>query len=93
MPRVNFTYALKRFYPDLESFEISASTVYEVVQGLDQKYPGLKDYLIDEQGRLRQHVNIFIGDKLIRDKQGLSDTISDNDEVFIMQALSGGIES
>jgi molybdopterin converting factor small subunit len=90
MPRVNFTFALKRFYPDLESFEVSASTVFDVIKGLDHKYPGLKDYLVDEQGRLRQHVNIFIGDKLIKDKERLTDHLSENDEVFIMQALSGG---
>lgn len=90
MPKVNFTYALKRFYPDLESVEIVAENVSEVVQHLNQRYPGLRDYLVDEQGRLRQHVNIFVGDKLIKDKEKLSDRVSEADEVFIMQALSGG---
>jgi len=90
MPKVNFTYALKRFYPDLVSQQISASTVQEVVQILNDHYPGLKDYLVDEQGRLRKHVNIFVGNKLIQDKIDLSDPVEQNDEVFIMQALSGG---
>ena len=90
MPKVNFTYALKRFYPDLESMVIEAQNVSEVLKNLNQKYPGLKDYLVDEQGRLRQHVNIFIGDRLIRDKEKLTDTVKEEDEVFIMQALSGG---
>ncbi|GJM28362.1 MAG: molybdopterin synthase sulfur carrier subunit [Cyclobacteriaceae bacterium] len=90
MPLVNFTYALKRFYPDLKSVNITASNIAELVQGLDKLYPGLKDYLVDEQGRLRQHVNIFNNGKLIKDKQKLSDTVADGDEVFIMQALSGG---
>ncbi|TDI71795.1 MAG: molybdenum cofactor biosynthesis protein MoaD [Bacteroidetes bacterium] len=90
MPRINFTQALKRFYPDLEEVDISAENVAEVIQNLNQRYPGLKDYLLDEQGRLRQHVNIFIGNKLIKDKEKLSDKVSEKDEVFIMQALSGG---
>ena len=90
MAKVNFTYALKRFYPELESMEISASNVAEVLTNLNQQFPGLRDYLVDEQGRLRQHVNIFIGDKLIKDKERLSDQVTDQDEVFIMQALSGG---
>ena len=90
MPRVNFTYALKRFYPSLEPQHISATSVAEVVTKLNSDYPGLKDYLVDEQGRLRKHVNIFIGNKLIRDKQELSDPVGEDDEVFIMQALSGG---
>lgn len=90
MPLINFTYALKRFYPDLEKLEIAAGNISEVIQNLNQRYPGLKDYLLDEQGRLRQHVNIFIGDKLIQDKEKLTDVVSEKDEVFIMQALSGG---
>ena len=69
---------------------MAASSVSEIVKGLDQQYPGLKDYLVDEQGRLRQHVNIFIGDKLIKDKEKLTDHVTDTDEIFIMQALSGG---
>jgi molybdopterin converting factor small subunit len=90
MAKVNFTYALRRFYPDLESVNIAARDIAEVVSGLNSYYPGLKDYLVDEQGRLRQHVNIFIGEKLIKDKERLSDLVTDKDEVFIMQALSGG---
>ena len=90
MPKINFTYALKRFYPDLEQLDITAANVSEVIQNLDQRYPGIRDYLLDEQGRLRQHVNIFIGDRLIRDKEQLSDLVTENDQVFIMQALSGG---
>ena len=90
MPKINFTQALKRFYPDLKRLEINATDVSEVVQNLEKHYPGLRDYLVDEQGRLRQHVNIFIGDKLIRDKEKLTDPVTSNDEVFIMQALSGG---
>jgi len=90
MPKINFTNALKRFYPDLEKLDIAAGNVSEVLQHLDQRYPGLKDYLLDEQGRLRKHVNIFIGDRLIKDKENLSDPVTDQDEVFIMQALSGG---
>lgn len=91
MPTVNFTYALKRFYPDLASMEIEAQNVADVLENLNQHYPGLKDYLVDEQGRLRQHVNIFIGDKLIKDKLKLTDPVAEGDEVFIMQALSGGL--
>ncbi len=90
MPRVNFTYALKRFYPKLESVDIVAGTVAEVLISLDQQFPGIRDYLVDDQGRLRQHVNIFIGDKLIKDKKHLTDQVSDSDQLFIMQALSGG---
>jgi molybdopterin converting factor small subunit len=70
--------------------EVQAQNVADVLHSLNQRYPGIKDYLVDEQGRLRQHVNIFIGDKLIKDKLKLTDPVAEGDEVFIMQALSGG---
>lgn len=91
MPQLKFTHHLKRFFPDLEQhIRVEGSTVAEVVANLDQRYPGLAAYLIDERGALRKHVNIFIGEDLIEDRKALQDTVQDNDQVFIFQALSGG---
>lgn len=90
MPTVNFTYALKRFYPDLDTIEIKASDVKTVVQTIDQTYPGIKNYLLDDQGSLRKHVNIFVDGTLISDRTTLLDQLKPDSEVYIMQALSGG---
>ncbi len=90
MPIVKFTNALKRFYPDLKPVEIHADTVVEILEKLDVLYPRLSTYIVDEQGALRKHVNIFIGNNLINDKINLSDKVNHTDEVYIMQALSGG---
>ncbi len=90
MATINFTSALKRFFPGLKSLEIPGGTVSEVVEKLEQEYPGLTGYILDEQGKLRQHVNIFIGEELIQDKETLQDKLSPQDQVFILQALSGG---
>ena len=90
MVRVNFTQALKRFYPDLEPFEVDCDNVSELVQVMDERYPGIRNYIVDEQGHLRKHVNIFVQQKLISDRIKLQDQLAPNDEVYIMQALSGG---
>jgi molybdopterin synthase sulfur carrier subunit len=90
MARVKFTRSLNRFFPDLCEADIDGSTVAEIVAGLDERWAGLADYIVDEQGRLRPHVNIFIGDELIYDKQTLSDPVDDTTRVYIFQALSGG---
>lgn len=90
MAQVKFTQALRRFYPDLKTLTMEGDTVYEIVHGLEEQYPGLKDYIIDEHGQLRKHVNIFIQNTLIKDRKNLQDKISENDQVYIMQALSGG---
>ncbi len=90
MARVKFTPNLKRFFPDLCECSIDAATVAEIVRAADARWRGLGDYIIDEQGALRQHVNIFVGDELIRDKQTLSDSVAADTKITIMQALSGG---
>lgn len=90
MPIIKFTANLKRFYPELSEIEIDSLDLNEILDKLEAKFKGLKDYVVDEQGQLRKHVNIFIGDELIRDRIKLSDSINPNDEIYIMQALSGG---
>jgi len=90
MPRVKFTSHLRRFFPDLDEVTIEAGTIAEVVAALDRRHPGLADYLVDEHGSLRKHVNIFIGESLVADRKGLRDPVGSGDEVYVMQALSGG---
>ncbi len=90
MPKVSFTAALTRFFPDLQPEDFSGASVAEVLASIDSAYPGLKDYLVDDRGCLRKHINIFIGDELVRDRTGLTDPLSDQDELLIFQALSGG---
>lgn len=90
MARVKFTPNLKRFFPDLSELEVEATTVAEALAAADARWRGLGDYIIDEQGALRKHVNIFIGDELLRDKRRLTDTVSADTRIYIMQALSGG---
>ncbi|HEX9922160.1 MAG TPA: MoaD/ThiS family protein [Anaerolineae bacterium] len=90
MPYVKFTSHLRRFFPDLGEGDVAGRTVAEVVEALDEHYPGLAGYLVDERGALRRHVNIFVGNQLIRDREQLQDPVAADDKVFIFQALSGG---
>lgn len=90
MAKINFTSALKRFYPTLEPIEVQANSIAEILTLLEKKHIGLTDFLIDEQGALRQHINIFIGDKMLTDRDKLTDRVGENDEILIFQALSGG---
>ena len=90
MATINFTSALKRFYPDLKPVQINASTISEVLNGLNQHYPHLSDFLLDEHGALRQHINVFIGDTMISDRETLMDKVGEKEEILIFQALSGG---
>lgn len=90
MATINFTQALKRFYPQLKTLEIPADNIQEVIYAIEKSYPGIENYLIDDQRALRKHVNIFVDGTLIKDREQLTDTLTSNSEVYIMQALSGG---
>jgi hypothetical protein len=92
MAHVTLTSHLFAFFPQLEGqeLEVEASTVAEVVQGLEEIAPGFAFYVCDERGRLRRHVNIFLGSERVSDTRTLSDPVDGDTRVFIMQALSGG---
>jgi molybdopterin converting factor small subunit len=92
MVTVHLTRHLYSFFPHLEGKDIAveASTVADVVRALEALAPGIGFYICDERGRLRQHVNVFVDKQMIRDRSGLSDAVGADDEVHILQALSGG---
>ena len=90
MVLVKFTYALKRFFPKLTDTESGGKTLRAVIDEIEARYPGVTRYVLDDQGRLRQHVNIFIDGVMIKDRNTLTDPFRENSEIYIMQALSGG---
>lgn len=90
MPAIHFTQALKRFFPDLKPFSTKNLSIPAVLQEMEMKYPGIKGYILDDQGHLRKHVNIFVDGQMISDREQLSDIINPETEIYIMQALSGG---
>lgn len=90
MANVTLTRHLRRFFPTLEDGDVPGRTVRELIDALDQRHPGFASYVIDETGRLRRHVNVFIGEEPIRDRAQLRDAVAPTDRVCILQALSGG---
>ena len=51
---------------------------------------GVRERILDEQGRLRQHVNVFVGPTDIRETGGLATPLTDGASVFVIPAVSGG---
>lgn len=90
MPTIKFTAALKRFFPTLEGGMIEGNNIAEVFQHLEKKHPGINDYLRNDTGHIRQHVNVFLKGELIEDEATLSDEVGEEDEILVFQALSGG---
>ena len=77
-----------RSYTDQQSVvEVRADDLQTLFADLDRRFPGIRFRVIDEQGRLRPHMKVFLNQDAVRD---LTTTLSPTDEVTIMQALSGG---
>ncbi|HKB67028.1 MAG TPA: ubiquitin-like small modifier protein 1 [Pyrinomonadaceae bacterium] len=69
-----------------------AGTVGEALDILWRRHVGLRDRVLNEQGKLRQHVNIFLNDDNVRRKELLDTTLPENCEITILPAVSGGQE-
>ncbi|HSI37890.1 MAG TPA: MoaD/ThiS family protein [Methylotenera sp.] len=65
-------------------------SVAKALLAINEIAPGFTDYVLDEHGALRRHVNISINDTVVIDKIKLSDRIPDDGTVYIFQSLSGG---
>jgi sulfur-carrier protein len=77
---------LRSYTSQAANVQGNGATVDEIVRDLDTRFPGLRFRMVDEQGRLRQHMRVFVNDEMA----SLSDHVADTDEVTIMAALSGG---
>ncbi len=89
MPHVSFTPHLQRFI-DAPPRKATGATVAAALADVFADNPRLRGYVLDERGAVRQHVTIFVDDAPIRDRATLTDPVSDDAEIFVLQALSGG---
>jgi len=89
MADVAFTAALLRHVPAPPA-RVPGATVREVLEAALQDRHQLRAYVLDEQGRLRKHVAVFVDGELVTDREGLSDPVRPETSVYVMQALSGG---
>ena len=72
--------------------EVTATegSLREVIAGLDAAYPGLGGRILDDGGRLRRFVNVYVDGEDIRFLDGLDTHVKDGDEVTILPAVAGG---
>lgn len=73
-----------------ERVNVQAATAREAIDALIDIHPPLRQFVLDDAYRLRQHVNIYINDELIADRNDLSDGVEDGDTLYILPAVSGG---
>jgi molybdopterin converting factor small subunit len=70
--------------------DASCATVADALAAIAVQWPALTDRVLTEQGELRRHVNVFVGEESIRFMDGLDTTVADGATIMIVPAVSGG---
>ena len=81
---------LRKFTAGSESVQGAGDTIGSLVENLDLKYPGLRERICDEQGRVRRFVTLYVNGDDIRSLQQLETKLKDGDESSIVPAIAGG---
>jgi hypothetical protein len=73
-----------------DTIEVEAPTVQAALELIFDTEPKLRGYILDDRGAVRQHVMIFVNDRLLGDREQQSDSVDAKTEIHVLQALSGG---
>ena len=90
MATVHLPAALSGHAAGQRRLQVAGTTVGKVLAALGQAHPGVGQRVVDEQGTLRRHVNVFVNGESIRYLHGVETPVADADEVWILPAVSGG---
>lgn len=90
MPTVRFPAVMKYYLNNQSEFLVHALTVEELVDRVIEQYPSIKFHLVDGQGNLRKHFNIFVNGTHIRDLNGMDTALNEEDKVILMASAAGG---
>jgi molybdopterin converting factor small subunit len=70
--------------------DTAGSTLQDALEGLFAAYPGIRDRLLTERREIRQHVNVFVGNREARTVGGLATPLANGMEISIIPAIGGG---
>jgi hypothetical protein len=89
VPTIHLTSHLRRVAP-VGPIRVEAATLGAALDAYFAAAPKVRSYILDDQGRLRRHVAVFIDGELLVDKTDLGRIVAATSEIYVMQALSGG---
>jgi molybdopterin converting factor small subunit len=90
MAMVRFPAVMKYYVNNQTEFAVSALTAGQLIEKIIEQYPSVKFHLVDSEGNLRKHFNVFVNGTHIRDLNGMDTPLNDEDKVILMASAAGG---
>ena len=81
---------LRRLTNGQDKVDVEADSLGGVIDAMNEQYPGLRDRICDDQGQLRNFVNVYVNGEDVRFLQGLETPTTAGDEVSVVPAVAGG---
>ncbi len=81
---------LRKLTNEQEVVEVAASTVGDAITELQNRFPGIKERLVDDTGEVRRFVNVYVNEEDIRFLENQKTALKDGDEISIIPAIAGG---
>lgn len=88
--RVRVPTPLRKFTQGADEVDAQGQNVRAVVEDLDRKFPGIKERICDENGKVRRFVNVYVNGDDIRFLQNLETATKEGDNISIVPAIAGG---
>ena len=88
--QVHLTSVIQKVVDGQRQLSAEGTTVQELIENIDAKYPGFRSQLVDDDGQLHRFVNIYLNDEDVRFLNGAQTELTEGDQVSILPALAGG---
>ena len=84
---------LRKFTEGKSEGDVEGGTIREVFDNVESSHGGLKEKIFDDAGETRRFINIFVNGDDVRHAEGLDTPVNDGDEVSVVPAIAGGLDS
>ena len=81
---------LRKFTQGADEVTAQGNNVRAMVEDLDKNFPGIKERICDETGKIRRFVNVYVNGDDIRFLQNLDTALKEGDSISIVPAIAGG---
>jgi sulfur-carrier protein len=88
--RVRVPTPLRKFTNGADEVAAQGQNVRALVDDLEKSYPGIKERICDETGKIRRFVNVYVNGDDIRFLQNLETSLKEGDNISIVPAIAGG---